>query len=744
MAQSRSALTSGSALGLLLAAGFLSFAAQAQTTEDDTTEQAESVALGTIILSAEDQIKQALGVSNISAEDIAKQPIVNDIAQIIRKQPGVNLTGTTASGAYGNNRQIDIRGMGPENTLILIDGKPVNSRSSAMMGRSGERDTKGDSNWVPAELVERIEVIRGPAAARYGSGASGGVVNIITKKPTEATGAINLNYNIPQSNKEGSGQRANFMYATPIGENFVLRLNGNYNKTEPDDPDINTSEIDPNDRATNPAGRSGTINKDLGVLLSWTPVDGHKIDFDLAFSRQSTIYTGEAENSNAGVSTPGSVPEQLLNTESRVIHRRNLAITHEGEYDFGKSFSYLQWERTRNATVPVGQAGAGTGQPSSTEKYTNELDSINLKSEWVLPFAVYGRDQSLTLGAEFRYEKLSDPRNFGRPGDGSLPNVDPNNLTDQLSQKTYSLYAESNLYWTEKLTLTPAVRYDYNSNFGGGFSPSLNATYDFTDEWQMKVGIGRAFKAPNLYQLNPTYYWNTMGNGCPIDPATGVRIPGPCYVVGNPDLQAEYSINKEIGFAYTNDSGLTGSLTWFRNDYKNRIAQSRFPITAPGVRPAVLVWENTPKALVEGLEGNFATPLGESFFFNANATYMIESKEKQTGQPLSLIPEYTINASLDWYANDDLTVTLSATHYGKIEAPTFNTSNGAAYAYPDVREAYTLFGLNANWQINDTVTLNGGIDNLFDKKLFRTGRSGDANSYNEPGRQFYISLNTTF
>ncbi len=738
MGKSRSALISGSALGLLLASGLFYLPANAQAVEDDTED---SEILGTIVISAEDQIKQALGASTITAEDLAKQPIVNDIAQIIRKQPGVNLTGTTASGAYGNNRQIDIRGMGPENTLILIDGKPVNSRNSAMMGRSGERDTKGDSNWVPAEMVERIEVIRGPAAARYGSGASGGVVNIVTKKPETATGSINLTYNIPQSNKEGSSQRANFMYATPIGENFTLRLNGNYNKTNADDPDINTSQLPAAERASNPAGRSGTVNKDVGVLLSWAPTDSHKIDFDFAFSRQSSIYAGESENSNAG----GVIVEDLLNTESRVIHRRNLAITHEGEYNFGKSFSYLQWENTRNATVPVGQGGSVTGQPSSTNKYTNELDSVNLKTEWVMPFQVYKRDQSLTLGAEFRYEKLNDPQNFGRSPTGvALPNVDPSNLTNTLSQKTYSIYAESNIYWDDKLTLTPAVRYDYNSNFGGGFSPSLNATYDFTDEWQMKVGVGRAFKAPNLYQLNPTYYWNTMGNGCPIDPDTGTRIPGPCYVVGDPNLQAEHSINKEIGFAYNSEDGLAGSLTWFRNDYKNRIAQSRFPISPVGVTPAILKWENTPNAVVEGLEGNFATPLGESFFFNANATYMLQSKEKQTNQPLSLIPEYTINASLDWYARDNLTFTLSATHYGKIEAPTFNTSNGAAYTAPDVRESYTLYGLNANWQINDTVTLNGGIDNLLDKSLFRTGRSGDANSYNEPGRQFYISLNTTF
>ena len=137
-----------------------------------------------VIGTAEEELKQAPGVSAITAEDIAKKPPANDLSEIIRTMPGVNLTGNSASGQYGNNRQIDLRGMGPENTLILIDGKPVNSRNSVRMGRSGERNTRGDTNWVPAEAVKTIEVVRGPSPARYGSGAAGGVVNIDTQAPS--------------------------------------------------------------------------------------------------------------------------------------------------------------------------------------------------------------------------------------------------------------------------------------------------------------------------------------------------------------------------------------------------------------------------------------------------------------------------------------------------------------------------------------------------------------------------------
>lgn len=129
--------------------------------------------LETVYVTAERQLQQSLGVSRISKQDLDTHPVINDVSELVRTMPGVNLTGNTTSGSFGNKRQIDIRGMGPENTLILIDGKPVTARNNERMTRNGERNTRGDSNWVPAEAIESIQVLRGPAAARYGSGAMG-------------------------------------------------------------------------------------------------------------------------------------------------------------------------------------------------------------------------------------------------------------------------------------------------------------------------------------------------------------------------------------------------------------------------------------------------------------------------------------------------------------------------------------------------------------------------------------------
>jgi len=110
----------------LLLAGLLSTSANGAN-QEETEKLADDE---TMLVTAEQELKQQPGVSVITSQDIEKNPPVNDLSDIIRKMPGVNLTGNSANGVRGNNRQIDIRGMGPENTLILIDGVPTTSRNS--------------------------------------------------------------------------------------------------------------------------------------------------------------------------------------------------------------------------------------------------------------------------------------------------------------------------------------------------------------------------------------------------------------------------------------------------------------------------------------------------------------------------------------------------------------------------------------------------------------------------------------
>ncbi|CAD5106407.1 FepA family TonB-dependent siderophore receptor [Zestomonas carbonaria] len=708
---------------------------------EQALELGETHVLGT----AEQELKQAPGVSIITAEDIKKRPPVNDLSDIIRKMPGVNLTGNSATGQYGNNRQIDLRGMGPENTLILIDGKPVGSRNSVRMGRSGERNTRGDTNWVPVDAVERIEVLRGPAAARYGSGAAGGVVNIITKAPSKKhSGSVTAYTNIAEDNAEGDTRRLGFSLAGPLVDSLSYRLYGNLNKTDADDLSLNEEFAA---GVTPPAGREGVRNKDVNGLLRWDLDPRQTLEFEGGFSRQGNIYAGDRAVSSSG----SGLLTELANggKETNIMYRQSASVTHRGDWDFGTSQVVAAYENTRNRRLNEGLAGGSEGSiNTSDDMSTSELDSYRLAGELNLPLEM-GFTQVLTVGAEYTRDELNDPFSMsqGTGTGGQVPGADTGVRSGKSDADNYALFVEDNIEIDPRWILTPGLRFDRHSEFGGNWSPSLNSSYKVTDTVTVKGGIARAFKAPNLYQSNPNYLYFTMGNGCPVDfPSLGAG----CYVQGNDNLDAETSVNKELGVAYDKD-GWNAGITYFHNDYKNKITAGMEPVGQTSVNGRIFQWENAPKAVVAGWEGNLNVPLlgtmGEILSWNNNFTYMIENHNKETNEPLSVIPKYTINSMLDWAVNQSFDLSFSMTHYGEQE-PRKLTSQGAAATNDALKKrgGYTIFGVTANYELDETWSFTTGVSNLFDKQLLRQNNSGGAgaNTYNEPGRAYFASVTASF
>ncbi len=320
-----------------------------------------------IVGTAEQELKQAIGVSVITSEDIEARPPANDLAELIRTMPGVNLTGNSASGQYGNHRQIDLRGMGPENTLILVDGKPVSSRNSVRMGRSGERNTRGDTNWVPAEAVERIEVLRGPAAARYGSGAAGGVINIITKAPGDyLTGSVTAYALAPEHGEEGNSKRLGFNLSGPLAGKLSFRVFGNVNKTDADELALNATPENTANGAIPPAGREGVRNRDIGGLLRWDFLPDQVLEFESNFSRQGNIYAGDRAVNAAGFPILGELANAAA--ETNVMLRRTAALTHRGKWGATTSRLWLTYEGTDNTRMNEGLAGGPEGSISDPTK----------------------------------------------------------------------------------------------------------------------------------------------------------------------------------------------------------------------------------------------------------------------------------------------------------------------------------------------------------------------------------------
>ena len=532
-----------------LGLGASAFAHAAQQTE--TTTETDSVAKNkkqpaeeTIVVTAAKQNLQAPGVSTITADEIKKRPPARDISELIRTMPGVNLTGNSTSGQRGNNRQIDIRGMGPENTLILIDGKPATSRNSVRQGWRGERDTRGDTAWVPPEMIERIEVLRGPAAARYGNGAAGGVVNIITKKNTkELHGSLNAYFNVPQHKQEGSTKRTDFSLSGPLTDELSFRLFGGYSKTQADAWDINESHK--SERVgiyanSTPSGREGVEDKNIDAMLHWDFAHLQSLEFEYAYGRQGNLYAGDTQNTNSN-----ALVQSNYGKETNRIYRETFGLNHRGAWDSGVSTNnYIQFERTRNTRLNEGLAGGTEGIfDTKNEGFgTTKLDDFLAHSEISVPFEL-GVTQTATLGTEWNQQKMKDGSSTSQTlMGGTIPGQATGTRSPYASAHIFSLFAEDNMELTDSTMLTPGLRYDLHSEAGNNWSPSLNLSQELGDFFTLKMGIARAYKAPNLYQTNPNYLLYSKGQGC-----SSSDVKNGCYLLGNDDLKAETSVNKEVG-----------------------------------------------------------------------------------------------------------------------------------------------------------------------------------------------------
>ncbi|PDO86780.1 TonB-dependent siderophore receptor [Kosakonia pseudosacchari] len=722
----------------------------------------------TIVVTAEQQNLQAPGVSTITADEIRKNPPSRDVSEIIRTMPGVNLTGNATSGQRGNNRQIDIRGMGPENTLILVDGKPVTSRNSVRLGWRGERDSRGDTNWVPPEMIERIEVIRGPAAARYGNGAAGGVVNIITKKENtgEWHGSWNSYFNAPEHKDEGSTKRTNFSLSGPLGDDVSFRLYGNLAKTQADAQDINKdhqSERTGTYANTVVAGREGSINKDITGVVRWDFAPMQALELQAGYSRQGNLYAGDTQNTNNDSSTNNYVNDNY-GKETNRLYRQNYSATWTGGWDNGVTTNnWVRYEHTRNSRIPEGLAG-GTEGLFNAQKFSDiDYSDLLLHSEASLPFELLFK-QNLTLGAEWDHQSMKDSTsNTQTFMGGNIPGYSSTGRSPYSDADIFSVFAEDNIELTDSTMLTPALRFDHHTIVGNNWSPSLNLSQGLGDDFTLKMGIARAYKAPSLYQTNPNYILYSRGQGCyavTVD-ANGRDIG--CYLQGNDDLKAETSINKEIGLEFKRDGWLAG-MTWFRNDYRNKIESGYSPVGQTSITSGkstlntyIYQWDNVPKAVVEGLEGALNVPVSETVNWTNNVTYMLQSKNKTTGERLSIIPEYTWNSTLSWQVTQDVSLQSTFTWYGKQQPKKYDyKGNRVTGSATNEVSPYSIVGLSGTWDVTKNVSLTGGVSNVFDKRHWREGNAqttgGGANwmygagaaTYNESGRTWYMGVNTRF
>ncbi|RZA05870.1 MAG: TonB-dependent receptor, partial [Proteobacteria bacterium] len=205
----------------------------------------------------EQSVEDAPASVTIITGDELRKKSYNDLGDAVRNIEGVIVNGSA------NETDISIRGMPPDYTLILVDGKRQSSRETRVNGNRGYEQ----SFVPPAEAIERIEVVRGPMSSLYGSDAIGGVINIITRKvSTQWGGSVSYDYAARQHSDQGNSRQTQFYLNGPLVEKYLgMQVWGRYLDRQADD-DVELTN-----------GFTKADHKDLTARLAFTPTEDHDI-----------------------------------------------------------------------------------------------------------------------------------------------------------------------------------------------------------------------------------------------------------------------------------------------------------------------------------------------------------------------------------------------------------------------------------------------------------------------------------
>ena len=424
--------------------------------------------------------------------------------------------------------------------------------------------------------------------------------------------------------------------------------------------------------------------KNLNARLSFTPTDNQ--DFTLEAGQ-----TKQDRRSLIGYSAPATGCRGGCTDSDNEYTREVLALSHTGRWDFGTTDSYVQREEAENLTREM--------------KVTN----TSAKTALVAPLG----DHLLTVGANFEKEELSD-----------RTSNQISNRTDVDASK-WALFAEDEWMLPGNVSVTGGLRLDDDENYGSHVSPRLYGVWGMAPRWTLKGGVSTGFRSPSLREITPD--WGQVSRG------------GDVY--GNPDLEPETSVNKELGLYFNAGRDLQANITVFHNDFKDKITRIACPPSVCpggpnqfGSDPTYRV--NVDEAVTRGVEAAVSTTLARTLDLTLSYTYTDSEQQsgEYEGEPLNQVPKHLASLQADWRVTSRLSPWLAVRYRGEESQPTTGPSSSSIVA-----PSNTLVDAGLAFKLTPQATLNTGIYNIADKEIFQ-----DEYGYVEDGRRYWLGMRVSF
>ncbi|MDE0638474.1 MAG: TonB-dependent receptor [Candidatus Poribacteria bacterium] len=484
--------------------------------------------------------------------------------------PSFNFSSSSISDGTDALRPATLRGLGPDQTLVLVNGKRRHKSALLHINTSVGRGTAGtDFNTIPSSAIKRIEVLRDGAAAQYGSDAIAGVINIVLKDDVD-TGDANLYWG---QTYEGDGDTwiGNANYGMKVGESGFLNLTAewrdryrtnraglsgerqyNWVEEDPGRPADHVLEIENDDGTVTEKpvwfdSREYTFDRQnfrIGDADSTQKVGFYNFGLPIVGSMELYSFGGYStrQNNSAGfyrranqsartvtdIYPDGFLPE--INTDIEDVSLAfGAAWTHEAT-DLNVDVSVNHGLNTFDFFISNSMnASYGAASPTSADAGGFELSQTAFNMDVTYPLEYQSSLINLAGGVEFRREgygiHAGEPVswiNAGLGADGAasgiqvFPGFRPNQETDE-NRTNIAGYADFESYLSGEpgsgLLVGAAVRGEQYSDFGTTVTGKATARYDLTKQVAVRAAGSTGFRAPSLQQL----YFNNISTQFKVD-----------------------------------------------------------------------------------------------------------------------------------------------------------------------------------------------------------------------------------
>ncbi|MCH9007107.1 TonB-dependent receptor [candidate division KSB1 bacterium] len=563
---------------------------------------------------------------NRTALDTPVPVDVLDIKELqkIAPQIDVNQLLTYVAPSFQSNRQsasdgsehIDpasLRGLGPDQVLILINGKRRHNTSLVNNQQTfGNGSVGTDLNAIPTFAIARIEVLRDGAAAQYGSDAIAGVINIVLKSSVDKiTSSVTGG-----ATSEGDGETVqyNANYGFRVGSTGFFNVTGEYLKRQKTNRTQNHELVifdqsqfgnffaypfsNPNARAIDDSilTARGLKRDDFNFRVGNAQIENAGVFFNTVVPLSSGVeiygfgglsyrdgrgsgfrrLPSDGDNNVESIFRNGFQPE----TQSTLLDR-SLAAGVRGEIkdwhvDLSNTFGTNRFDYTINNTVNASLGAASqTSFDGGGHEFTQNTTNLDFSRYFQDPLDGALRSVNLAFGSEFRVDRYqihageeASYRDFGvvdqivngqivrvdtnsaNAGAQSFPGFRPENEVDEY-RSNVSVYADVEVDFTEKVLLAGALRFEDYSDFGNRLNAKIATRIRAHDRFSLRGSVSTGFRAPSLHQS----FFNTITidlvDGRLVDTGIFRNDSRLAEFIGIPKLKEETSVSLSAGFTTT-------------------------------------------------------------------------------------------------------------------------------------------------------------------------------------------------